>query len=442
MQSKSFMTSAAAALLLVSSRATAQPEPSVPPAPPEPAACLAPEPAQAREIRPGMCIRSSIDANDPKDDNEVPYEDWQLRLEAGQTVQIDLDSIPRQPPAPAPPQQPPAEPAPAAQAQPSTDASLDPYGFDTFLELRQPPEFEDPIATNDDRPGSLNSRILFTATTAGNYVVRARPLIPDEGDYDLRVTAAAPPPTGATLAVGRTEVPLRPDSPASQTTPGFRSTLFAFDGSAGERVRFSAASPRPGLRLTLTDESNRRVRQVARDSDANATLIAILPRAGRFQLLVEASDPPEATVFTLDFERRTNVAVHDPRLIRVGEAVEGQLGLDSNAGLDPYGSGILLSFHELFVLPLRAGEIVTVTLESQTFDAVLDAGAMSLLGFAVAAANDDGGGGLNSRLVLRPLDSGTLYLRVRALDNGVGAFQLRVTPGIASPPLGARPPQP
>jgi hypothetical protein len=96
-------------------------------------------------------------------------------------------------------------------------------------------------------------------------------------------------------------------------------------------------------------------------------------------------------------------------------------------------SGAISSFYRLYALPMRAGETVTVDLVSADFDPVLDAGVLSPLGFAVARTNDDAEG-TNSRLVLGPTESGTIYLRARSLNaDSMGDFTLTVTPGDASP---------
>jgi hypothetical protein len=78
-----------------------------------------------------------------------------------------------------------------------------------------------------------------------------------------------------------------------------------------------------------------------------------------------------------------------------------------------------------------------VTVESEAFDTVLEAGGDTVLGFAAAQSNDDYGDGLNSRLVLRPERSGTVILRVRALGQSTGAFTIRAEPGAAAPIAGA-----
>ena len=70
--------------------------------------------------------------------------------------------------------------------------------FDTYLRLL-PAGSEEPLAENDDSGDSLNSRINFTPTTSGEYVIRVSSFSPGgTGAYNLRVEPAAPLPAMVT----------------------------------------------------------------------------------------------------------------------------------------------------------------------------------------------------------------------------------------------------
>jgi hypothetical protein len=423
MRSKTFMKSAAGdrlpsgvggrlawqlpvALLAASAPTLAQPAES---------GCAALPPGQARELHSGMCVRSTIGPDDQKVD-DIPYEDWRLPLAMGETVQIDMDAIAPQPPAA----------ADAAPAQAATEARA----FDTYLELRREGVAE-PLESNDDRPGSLNSRIVFTASAAGNYIVRARPLYGEGGDYTLRVGTPPPPPPVVPLVAGRNQVP------AAGASGGLQPRLFSFEGRAGERVRLALERKMWGDQLHLIAPDGTALGQAGEFSQT-LTLVAILPQTGTYQVQAQMQGGPGGQAASvLDFARRTAVPARAPRPIRLDETVTGDLGLESAVGSDPYG-GPTPAFSELYELSARAGQVITVTLESSAFDPVIDAGLVSPLGFASALTDDDGGGGRNSRLVLRPDRAGPITLRVRALGNGFGAFRLSVRPG----DVPAQPPQP
>jgi hypothetical protein len=239
----------AAAALAAPSLAAAQPAA-------DPGAC--PQAGADRRIAFGSCVRSALGAGDPTIPEGLPYEDWQLRLERGQRVQIDMDAL-------------------------DPDGDGDDMGFDTYLELRRSGA-EEELASNDDRPGSLNSRIRYTVAESGDYVVRARPLASTEGGaYVLRVGAAPPPPVEVALADGRTSGRVDSRTPLSESMEGFRTDLYSFAGVAGERVSLALQSAAPNVMMHLADAEGRPV-SYAEAMEGRATLLAILPAAGRYPI--------------------------------------------------------------------------------------------------------------------------------------------------------------
>lgn len=349
-----------------------------------------------REIGRGMCLRSSIDPDDARNAANLPYEDWRLPLRQGEAVRIDLVAI---------------------AATPEDEP------FDTYLELRRPGAGE-PLAVNDDQPDSLNSRIDFAAPATGDYIVRVRPLLEDDsGGYTLRIGAMRPPLEIVPVVGGRAESTI---APSTQARPGRGSRNFGFDGVAGERVRVTVTADAPPVVMRLSDPDGGLIGFAASPTET-VSMVRLLPRTGSYQLNVHSRPRREPTALALALERRAAPGPRPPRPIRVGESVPGDLGLDSSIARDPAGLGEILT--EEYRLDLAAGETATVTLHSSAFNAVLDAGAGSVLGFAVAAR--DGGRGRNSniQLVLRPTAPGPILLRVRGLQNGTGAYRLAVVAG-------------
>jgi hypothetical protein len=372
-----------------------------------PSDCVPLTSGQAHEIRSGMCVRSTIGADDPKNENGVSYEDWRLSLAAGQIVQIDLDAI--------------AQQRPVGVAD-----NFDATPFDTFLEVRRVGTAQ-ALAVNDDRPGSYNSTIRFTATEGGDYVVRARPLVSGTGDYTLRVAPPPPPPVAVHLNQGRNQI-----RPSELDNAALQERLFSFEGHRGERVRITLARHGFGDRLRLVGPEGMPI-VAAGLVNGTASIFAVIEQRGtyRLELRLRNIGPTEALP-TLNFERFAKVSSRLRSVIAIGATVGGDIGVGSPASRDIYGGPPMLN--ELYELNVPSGRTVTVLLDSTEFDPVLDAGAMSPLGFATALSDDDGGEGLNSRLVLRPDHSGNVILRVRALGNRLGAFHLRVVDGEAPPP--------
>lgn len=369
--------------------------------------CAPVESGPERAIRTGSCVSSTIDASDPRTDYEVHYEDWQLPLAAGESVRIDLDAL-------------------APQTTTVADGS-ESVPFDPYLELWSPGTAQR-VAANDDRPGSTNSTLLFTAPEAGVYVVRARPLLGGTGDYSLRVATPPPPPVAVALVPGRNEV--RPPEAGGES---LQDRLFTFEGRRGERVRLTLERRGFGDQLRLVDPDGQPLAS-AGELDPSVSVFAVLPKDGRYRVEAKLhAFGPAGTPPGLDFEKVAAPAERPPQPVQAGASVDGEINLQSPAAEDAYGGGTL-TLHELYELPASPGQTVTVTLTSNAFDPVLDAGAMSAVGFATAITDDDGGGGTNSRLVLRPERPGQIVLRVRALGNGIGAFQLRVLAGDAPAP--------
>jgi hypothetical protein len=403
----------ALALALAAAASTAAPSPAAA----QPGAAACPPAGAERRIEFGSCRRSTVDSSDPRTEEGTPYEEWRLRLGRGQAVQIDMDA------------------APAAGAG---DGEMADFTFDTYLELRRAgAPAGDTVASNDDRPGSLDARIRYTSAQGGDYIVRARPLGGEQGgDYVLRVGAPPPPPPVAALSPGRVSGSIDARAPESEAMSGYRSRHYAFQGSAGERVRIALASPAEGATVQLGGTAEEIMASATAEAGSPATLVAILPETRRYTLLVHApvaADSPAAVPFTLDFERRAAVPPSPPRPISTGATASGELGLASPDAPDPYGTGGGRILVESYRLAVEAGRPVTVTVTATGFDPVLEAGDITVLGFAAALSNDDYGDGLNSRLVLHPERSGTVVLRVRALGTGGGPFQIAVAPGAAPP---------
>jgi hypothetical protein len=371
-------------------------------------------PGQPLEIGMGLCFRSAIEDSDPRNPEDVPYEDWRLRLAAGETVQIDMDAL-----------IPPPAAAPAGTTGQEAADRIPEFAFDTYLELRRP-GVQEPLAANDDRGGSLNSTVTFTAAEAGDYVVRARPLFSGRGEYMLRVGRPAPPPVAVALVPGTNAV-AAPDAQGGT----IQERLFSFDGNAGDRIRLRLGRRGFGDALQLQAPNDGGTIAMAGELSDELEITALLPEAGTYRVVVQLHRSGQAEPSALEFARSPAVEQGAPARIRMGESVDGEIGLNSPAGSAPYGGPQL---QQLYELRLRRGEVVTVTLESTAFDPVIDAGTMSSLGFATAMSDDDGGLGLNSRLVLRPQRAGPVVLRVRPLGNRMGAYRLRVVAGETPPP--------
>jgi hypothetical protein len=77
----------------------------------------------------------------------------------------------------------------------------------------------------------------------------------------------------------------------------------------------------------------------------------------------------------------------------------------------------------------HAGEVITITVHSDAFDTLLEVGAYDGGECSGMDANDDSGGGTDSRLTLRLPEDGAYHLHVSAAqDGGAGAYTVTVEP--------------
>jgi hypothetical protein len=104
-----------------------------------------------------------------------------------------------------------------------------------------------------------------------------------------------------------------------------------------------------------------------------------------------------------------------------GTRVDARLTNDDPA--DPLGQG---NRYKLYSVPLKAGKAYTIELNSDDFDAFLRVHDSK---FRRLAQDDDGGGDLNSRIVLRPPADGVYHVVATSFDGETGAFTLRVRAG-------------
>jgi hypothetical protein len=89
--------------------------------------------------------------------------------------------------------------------------------FDTYLYLLDPTPVA--VASNDDLPGTTNSRIVFTLTRSGTWTIGATSLGANQfGAYSLAIQCASAPGTTPTPPVGPTPTPVAGACASNATT--------------------------------------------------------------------------------------------------------------------------------------------------------------------------------------------------------------------------------
>jgi hypothetical protein len=158
------------------------------------------------------------------------------------------------------------------------------------------------------------------------------------------------------------------------------------------------------------------------ENSTNALLVAALP-AGTY-VVWATTFPGETGAYQLNVETIQTGSCTTPRgTIAIGQTVSSTL--QTSDCLLPNGS-----FAGLWQLTVTAETTVQIDLRSAQFDTYME---VTDAAGTVIASDDDGGDGLNSRLVLT-LPAGSYMIRASSFDAGVfGAYQLTVAAATAAP---------
>lgn len=349
-----------------------------------PAAGPAPRPGR---IRLGQSVQGRLAANDPENDAGQPYDAFTFRARGGDRFTIDL--------------------------------SADDFDPVVRVGQMQGRDFSE-LAMNDDGPDmGLNSRLVFTAPEAGDYIIRVTPLSASgEGGYSLALAEGPEPAAAQPITVGGTvEGTLTADD--GKSADGRPADAWRFSGTEGQRIRIDMASSDFDTFLELFDEA--RV-SLAQDDDGapegtDSRITFILPRTGSY--IVEARAFSEATgayslsIAELEPERAPDVLAFGSTI--QGEIVEADPRDGEDRGYDAYAfSG-------------REGQRVQAIMRSGDFDTLLQVGAAGAE-FAALASDDDGlGEGTDSRLNFTLPSDGEFVLRTSPLgSDGKGLYSLEL----------------
>ncbi len=347
-------------------------------------------------IRLGETVDGRLTPDHPVESDGAHYEDYLLEVPEAQRVTIDLRS----------------------------------EQFDTFLRLfRSHPDGMDPVATDDDGAGNLDSRLRLGLDEAGTYVVRA--------------TSYGEGATGAfTLSVrAAPEVIVEPPRPISDgetlrgeleaTDPlhdGRHYDEFTFEAERGQRVRVSVQADHDSF-LYLGRETGEDFQQLATDDDGGEGLDAAMtwtaPSDGIYTIRPSSFGQEVEGSYEVLLERMPEPVTADPEAYPGGR-VAGVLELTDAQGM-VRGFGMEESFYDDWTVRGRAGERLVISVNSTAFDSFLQFGRGTGDDFEELKSDDDGGANYNSLLaIVLPFD-GTYTVRVSPVgDFGEGTYELEV----------------
>ncbi len=369
----------------------ARPRPAVQP----PAGQPAPSPAAGpRPLTLGQTVTAALEPAGTRDSDNVLYQDYEIRLAANQNVEFALDA--------------------------RDFDTLVRFGTGTGAAFRE-------IKSDDDGGEGVNARLRVSAPSAGTFTVRASALNNTmQGGFTLasRTFTPSPPPTTRPLAVGQTVSGTLADGGSRLEDGDKLFHQYGLTVRTGERLKIEAQSTAFDAVMELGRlAAGGAYEQIKTDDDSagnnNPRILAAL-EPGAYLVRVHGFDAAAAGVYTVRADRvPPPAAAPQPTRLGVGAATQGTFTETSPVinGFKPYN---------YYVVAGRAGQTITVTMMAD-FDSYLDVGAFTAGGFAVVASDDDSGGGLNAKLTFTFSETGEIFIRASAVQEGVtGVYTVNV----------------
>jgi len=354
----------------------------------------APRAPRPTGIRVGQSRTGALAATDPEADDGSRYDAFSLRLRAGERVAITLKA---------------EDFDPVVMVGRASGAA--------FSEL----------ARNDDGGGDgLNSYLVFTAPTAGDYIVRATSLGTEgEGDYTLSVAEGPAPLATQAIAVGDTVAGELTEGDGVNDT-GLRADGYRFAGRAGQRLQATMTSEAFDAFLELFSIADGTRTSLGTDDDGaggestDARLTFTLPTDGDYVIEARSFGDGAEGAYTLSLAEAAPEAAPTPLAFDTvvqGEITETDPEDDEGRGYHAYGfSG-------------AEGNRVQIVMRSGDFDTFLQV-ARAEGDFEMLASDDDGlGEGTDSRLTYILPATGDYVIRASALgsEDDQGLYSIELT---------------
>lgn len=378
-------------------------------------------------LRVGESVTGTLESSDPRLDG-VPYDAYAIRGQPGERILVRMYS----------------------------------RAFDTYLRWGREENGEwVESAGNDDGGEGTDSRLVVTLGGDGEYELRAGAFAEENwGAYTLELAALAPPRpaplrVGERVAGALTETDYEADNGFEDhyilaASPGDVVTVFVssedFDTFVSEGtwtdgefdLRASDDDSGAGTNSQLVVRMN--------GSEAYVVVRSFSGYPGAYTLWVEpgAAPPVEEEELEVDLDVPIDYGDVPPDDgVDAGSTVfhetpaigtfEGTIGADGAAegtlgdGGDP-GDGDW--YYREYGIRARAGERLTIHAESEDLDTYVGIGRGRGEEFESLAEDDDGGGGLDSRLEFEVPETGVYTIRVTSAGAGqTGRFAVRVERG-------------
>ena len=301
--------------------------------------------------------------------------------------------------------------------------------FDAFLSVaRLVNGLTDYLASNDDGAGNSNARLRWSSREAGPYYLIAQSLKPDGvGMFTVRldtmpaviITSPRPVTIGTAITGELTET-----DPSLDDGKGAYYDLYRVTLRKGQRVSIAMTAPSELDSYVAIGRMNGDTLAVEESDDdgggdKNARLRFTPKEDGTYIVRAQALDVNSTGTYTLMVSERAarTAAIVDlaSNVMTTGELTDADDEADDGSLFDGYR------------VTGRAGEKISVTMRSSSFDSYLAIGRMVNGEWKQLAYDDDGAGGNNARLEHTFDEGGDYIIRANTVGAGkTGAYTIRL----------------
>lgn len=348
-------------------------------------------------ISAGQTVSGRLDASDRLRDDGTYYDDWVYEGRAGERVTV-------------------------------TQASSD---FDSWLLLGRVVNGEFSLAEfNDDGAGGNDSRITYTLPADGMYVIRVNVVGRGRtGAYSLRVDrvggSAGTRPTGGRILTASQSFSGQLDSSDPVWTDDTFYELWRYNGRAGERLTITMRSPSFNSYMQYGRMSGNDFSYLGGSTSRTVggqqetVLDVTLSETGEYGIRANSHGRhtgPYTLVVSSSLGSTAATSTRSSGTLTVGSRVSGSLqpsDMQTDSGWH----------HDDYTFSGSRGDVIYVDMMASDFDPYLDIYDDD----GRVAYDDDGGEGLNSRIVFTLPGSGTYTICARSrYANRTGSYTLSV----------------
>jgi hypothetical protein len=272
--------------------------------------------------------------------------------------------------------------------------------IDTYLILEAPDGSV--VAEDDDGADGFNSRIRTRLPQTGSYTIWAGSFGGDEtGSYTLTVEESDPSdrPDLESISFGETREGFIDEGDSSDPVDGDLAEPVALEAESGMQAEISMESSELDTYLILEAPDG----TIAAENDdggsgLNSRILTELSQTGTYTIWAGSYGGSEVGRYTLSVTESDIPEGQDLESISFGETREGFI--DEGDGSDPVDGDLA----EPVSLEAESGTTAVISMESDNIDTYL---ILEAPDGSVIAEDDDGGGGLNSRIRTQLPQTGT-----------------------------------